>query len=155
MTTVQRIKLLAKQQGRSIAYICKQLGFNSRTYFNDIEKSGREIPTDKLVQIANMLNTSVDYLLGKTDEPSPISNEKAVVPDFAKTAHEKAVIDAYRAQPELQIAVDKLLGVERDGKVYLYTAASSDDKRFDEITEMPTEKWNKIKNAPQTDDDLM
>lgn len=31
------------------------------------------------------------------------------------TPHERALIDAYRVSPELQIAVDKLLGVPREG----------------------------------------
>ena len=149
---LERIQILCDKKSISlnIAFVESGVGKNFKSNFKTSNPS-----IGKLTMLANYFGVSVDYLLGKTDEPSPTSSEKIIVPDFTKTAHEKAVIDAYRAQPELQIAVDKLLGVERDGKVYLYTAASSDDKRFDEITEMPTEEWNKIKNAPQTDDDLM
>ena len=144
---------LCDEKGEKPNPVAKKLNIASGTI--TAWKNGG-VPSGKSLQkIANYFGVSVDYLLGKTDKPSPTSNEKVIVPDFAKTAHEKAVIDAYRAQPELQMAVDKLLGVERDGKVYLYTAASSADKRLDEITEMPVKDWNKIKNAPQTDDDLM
>ena len=150
MTTVQRIKLLAKQQGRSIAYICKQLGFNSRTYFNDIEKSGREIPTDKLVQIANMLNTSVDYLLGKTDEPSPTKATIIELPN-ALSEQEQDLIDAYRAHPEMQAAVDRLLGIE---KITVYVAAQ-DETKFDGNIEITRNKWEQIKNAPDETEPLL
>lgn len=70
MTTVERIKHIAKEQGRSLTYLCKQLGFTSRTYFNDIEKNNRDIPIDKLTQIAAILGVTVDYLLGNSDIPS-------------------------------------------------------------------------------------
>lgn len=150
MTTVQRIKLLAKQQGRSIAYICKQLGFNSRTYFNDIEKSGREIPTDKLVIIANMLNTSVDYLLGKTDEPSPTKATIIELPN-ALSEQEQDLIDAYRAHPEMQAAVDRLLGIE---KITVYVAAQ-DETKFDGNIEITRNKWEQIKNAPDETEPLL
>lgn len=68
MTTVQRIKNLAREQGISMTYLCKKIGLTSRTYFNDIEKHNREIPLDKLSIIASALNTTVGYLRGETDE---------------------------------------------------------------------------------------
>lgn len=68
MTTVQRIKNLAREQGISMTYLCKKIGLTSRTYFNDIEKHNREIPLDKLSIIASALNTTAGYLRGETDE---------------------------------------------------------------------------------------
>ena len=68
--------------------------------------------------------------------------------------HEADVLKAYRNQPEMQPAVDKLLGISEE-YVHLYTAASSKDNRPDEFIIMPKEKWEKIKNTPDTDDSLM
>ena len=73
MTTLQRIKDLAREQGRSMSYLCSKMGV-TRVYFNDIEKHGREIPLDKLTIIASALNTTVDYLLGKEPSHLPPSN---------------------------------------------------------------------------------
>lgn len=70
--TVQRIKQLAKQQGRSLTYLCKVIGLESRSYFNDIEKNNRVIPDDKLQIIADALGTTTDYLIGNTDAPEPL-----------------------------------------------------------------------------------
>ena len=70
--TVQRIKQLAKQQGRSLTYLCKVIGLESRSYFNDIEKNNRVIPDDKLQIIADALETTTDYLIGNTDTPEPL-----------------------------------------------------------------------------------
>ena len=68
--TTQRIRDLAKEQGRSLKYLCDQIGVKSRTYFQDIEKQQREIPADKLEILAATLNTTVEYLGGKTDQKS-------------------------------------------------------------------------------------
>lgn len=66
--TVQRIRALSAEQGRSLKYLCDAIGVKSRTYFHDIEKQHREIPIDKLELIAESLNTTTAYLLGETDE---------------------------------------------------------------------------------------
>ena len=36
------------------------------------ESGYRDIPTDMLISLADFYNTSVDYILGRTDNPSPI-----------------------------------------------------------------------------------
>lgn len=36
------------------------------------ESGYRDIPTDMLISLADYYNTSVDYILGRTDDPSPI-----------------------------------------------------------------------------------
>lgn len=36
-------------------------------YFIDIDKSGRDIPSDKLNEIADILDTTPEYLKGETD----------------------------------------------------------------------------------------
>ena len=60
MSTVERIKKLAKQQGRSLSYLCRELGFSSRTYFTDVERNNRTIPEDKLKILADILGVSVE-----------------------------------------------------------------------------------------------
>lgn len=65
--TTQRIRELAEEQGRSLKYLCDRIGVKSRTYFQDIEKQGRNIPMDKLKIIADALDTTTDYLLGEID----------------------------------------------------------------------------------------
>lgn len=77
--TTKRIRDLAKEQGRSLKYLCDKIGVSSRTYFRDIEKQQREIPPKKLEIIAGALNTTVDYLLGNTDEKLCITSKDQIV----------------------------------------------------------------------------
>ncbi|MBQ8140602.1 MAG: helix-turn-helix transcriptional regulator [Clostridia bacterium] len=154
-TTVSRIKQLAKEQGRSLSYLCRQIGMSSRTYFTDIERSGRTIPADKIKKLARIFDVSADYLLCQTDEKGSYSESGRLT--LSLTGHEIKLINAYRSQPSMQTAVDKLLGLSEsdDEYVSLYVAAHSDDNRQDAFVVMNKDQWKKIENAPETDDPLM
>lgn len=67
--TVEKVRSLAKERGISLSFICKKIGV-AAPYFLDIEKSKREIPDDKLEQIAEVLFTTAEYLRGETDDPT-------------------------------------------------------------------------------------
>lgn len=50
--------------------IAAELGLNVDVY-RRYEKGLREIPVWALLRLADLYQTSVDYLLGRTDDPSP------------------------------------------------------------------------------------
>ena len=80
-------------------------------------KSGRIKSYTKYIHgIADFLDVSVEYLKGETDikEKHFVPTEEMLWNVAVKvlTPHEERVILAYRAQPALQAAVDKLLDVE-------------------------------------------
>lgn len=154
MTVVERIKALAREQGRSQAFLCEKIGMKGRTYFSDIEKHGRDIPGDKLEIIADILGVSCDYLLGKTEDRGTRSDQPtlAITPINDK---ETRLLFAYRTQPEMQSAVDKILGIDRDETILVYTAASSKDNHPPKLESIPKERWEAIINAPETDDELI
>lgn len=67
---IDRIKTLAKMQGKSITYIC-QLIDRPKYYLNDVAKSpDRMISDEDLKTIATNLDTTVAYLKGETDDPN-------------------------------------------------------------------------------------
>ena len=77
-----------------MSYLCKKMGV-ARVYFNDIEKSGREIPSEKLAIIADALDTTVDYLLGNTDK-----KEKPTVKDDGLSEGQRELIEFAKSVPE-------------------------------------------------------
>ena len=117
-------------------------------------KKGREPHIGNLKKIADYFGVPVSALTEDSETvgaiPSPTKNPSPIL-----TPHEAKVITAYRAHPEMQSAVDKLLGVTEDGYVTVYTAASSASNRKHTITKIPQEKWDEIENAPNTDDELL
>ena len=65
MTVFERIKFLAKKHSKTMKQVTIDLGY-SENYFYSL-KSGKQPSAEKLTEIANYFNVSVDYLLGITN----------------------------------------------------------------------------------------
>ena len=66
----KRIRDLREDKDLSQTKIAKFLNM-SQTGYSKYEVVTNDIPTKILIQLANFYNTSVDYLLGITDEIKP------------------------------------------------------------------------------------
>ena len=73
MNTV-RIRQRAKEKGISLSFICDKLNL-TRGYFNGVDKLNSYIPAERLSIIANILDTTPEYLMGETDEKEKQSYE--------------------------------------------------------------------------------
>lgn len=75
MTLFDRIKTISKERGYSIAEVERKAGI-SANYMYQWKKRN---PSPKaLASVADVLNVSVDYLLGKTDDNSTSMKPKQV-----------------------------------------------------------------------------
>ena len=104
MVNIDRIKELAKEKGIKIKFICSQLGL-AETYLSNV-KNGKDRMTDERLQkIADILDTTVEYLTGESDE-----KESSVGITVSLTSEESALIESYRNSPEnVRKAVKALL----------------------------------------------
>lgn len=93
---------LCKEKGMSANGVAKELSIASGTVSE--WKKGRSPQNATLLRIANYFGVSIDYLLGKSETPSPAA--------ISFTAEENAIISALRAQPEMKPAVLRLLGLD-------------------------------------------
>ncbi len=143
-TVVNNIIMLLKQQHRTQKELTEYLGITPNAVTD--WKSGRiKSYTKHLSRIADFFGVSTDCLLGAEGGS-----------DMAELSmHEKALIIAYRTQPEIQTAVDRLLGIEANGYVNVYAAAHSEDEHPDSIIRIRQEQWKRIKEAPETDETLI
>ena len=64
--------------------LAEYLGMPQPQYFR-YEQGLRDIPTDILIQLAKLYNTTTDYLLGLTDDPVPTLLSASVVSDLSVT----------------------------------------------------------------------
>ena len=71
----QRIRDLREDLDLSQAQIAKALNCSQQAYSN-YELGQRDIPTAVLIRLAGFHRTSIDYLLGRTDEPAPYPPSK-------------------------------------------------------------------------------
>lgn len=65
--TAKLIKELCDTHGISVNKMLTESGAGARTYYNIL--AGSHPSTDKVSKIADYFNVSVDYLLGRTDNP--------------------------------------------------------------------------------------
>lgn len=100
---------------------CKKYGVKLNK--NDLSQyiSGKVEPgQNKLYILGLALNVSEVWLMGyevpmnKSSVDTNGSPTESIIPTLSLTAHETNVITAYREKPEMQPAVDKLLGVEQE-----------------------------------------
>ncbi|WP_415340909.1 helix-turn-helix domain-containing protein [Enterococcus faecium] len=69
MTVFERIKFLAKKHSKTMKQVTIDLGY-SENYFYSL-KSGKQPSAEKLQEIADYFNVSVDYLLGREERETP------------------------------------------------------------------------------------
>ena len=72
----QRIQDLRIDSDLSQKQLSEILHISQRSY-SHYETGSRNIPIEMLIRLANYYNTSIDYLVGRTDNKEPIKPLKA------------------------------------------------------------------------------
>jgi len=85
----ERLRELRQQRGYSQEYLAQQVDVRNQQIWR--YENGSQVASSEVVaKIAQVLNTSADYLLGLSDDPSPQSARGILSPE------EEAVIAAWR-----------------------------------------------------------
>ena len=66
----KRLRDMREDHDLTQAALAEQLKMHPIQY-GRYERGTRDIPTDILIKLAKLYNTSTDYLLGLTDDPAP------------------------------------------------------------------------------------
>ena len=72
---VPRLQDLREDHDLTQTQVAKLLNM-SQTGYSKYETGENDVPTQVLLQLADYYHTSVDYLLGRTDEPRPYPSRK-------------------------------------------------------------------------------
>ena len=104
MTVGDRVKLRRQQLHLSAEDIAKVIGKDRSTVYRYESHDIEDLPVSIIKPLAEALKTSPAYLMGWEINSETI--------DMSLTSHEKKVVTAYRNKPDMQPAVDKLLGIE-------------------------------------------
>lgn len=103
---------------------------------------------DKIASLAKVLKINPVSLI--TGEMIMHTEEK----EFTITIHEKKVITAYRQQPTLQEAVDRLLGVADNEMIAVPIAARSSNNKPVEIAYISKEQLEKLNENNSVKDEV-
>ena len=71
----KRIKDLREDHDKLQKDIAKLLGI-SQQYYSEYEKGKRTIPIQHLITLAKFYDTSIDYIVGLSDDKSNLKNKK-------------------------------------------------------------------------------
>ena len=116
------LESLMKERKLNKNSLAKESGIPYTTIDGFYKKGCDNIKLSTLTRLASFFGVSLDYLVN--GEITNISS------------HERDVIHAYRANPSMQVAVDKLLGLPDDGPTVgediASTVASAVEKKFRE-----------------------
>ena len=138
------VKLCALR-GLSPNKVAKELHIASGTVSE--WKKGRTPQNATLKKIADYFGVSIEYLKGETDEKGPSEKTQATIPPCLNE-EEVTVVEAYRAQPELQTAVKRVLGLDDDT---MYIAAETKEKHNytkNKVGKIDSELSDKLYKAP-------
>lgn len=96
----KRIEILRKEKNISQDELAKKVGYKTRSSINKIEKGETSAPQFKIVKIAEVLETTPDYIMGwKTN--------------IAFSEEEKKIILAYRkAKEKSKSIIKQILDIE-------------------------------------------
>ncbi|MDT6953534.1 helix-turn-helix domain-containing protein [Companilactobacillus alimentarius] len=79
MTVFERTKNMAKKRGISLQETAAKAGLGLNSIYGWKKK---EPSIGRLAKVADVLHVSVDYLLGKTDDPEPAQKNKPTEVDI-------------------------------------------------------------------------
>lgn len=97
MTVGERIKARRKEIGISADLLADRIGVSRSTIFRYENGSIEKLPLPSLDPIARALFTSVQYLMGWTDDPSPAI---APAPSLDLPSDESELLGLYRSVTE-------------------------------------------------------
>lgn len=141
------LKNLRTKSGLTAEEVGNLIGKSGKTV-NGWENGRSQPDAELLLQLCDIykVNNILDTFIENRQSIKPL-----VVKDTILTTHEKEVITAYRAKPEMQQAVDRLLGVEESKVVGQVFRAACNGKNPEYIT-LTDEQRKKLEEAPSTDE---
>ena len=150
-TFKERFKELKESRGLTYQQLADFLGLKQRTV-QGYSAGTIDPPSSTLLKLADYFNVSTDYLLGR-EEPKEKAQEKTV-PQL--TSDEIRLLKAFRDNPDMKLAVFRLLGISNPDEVLVYRAARSLNHKAPTIEKMSSADIEKLRNAHTvtSDEDL-
>lgn len=136
---LNRLAELRKEKNLSMKETAVRLHLPYTTYVS-YEKGDREPNSEVLIKLADFYNTTVDFILGVSK--STQNN------DLKLSNHEKKLVVSYREHPEMQLSVDRLLGIEEEKVHIIPIAARNGNNKPLKLTDSELETLKNLPDVP-------
>ncbi|NCC15664.1 MAG: XRE family transcriptional regulator [Clostridia bacterium] len=125
MDVGQRMRECRIKKGLTVDELAEKLSKNRATVYRYENGDIENLPITILEPIANALGTTPSFLMGWAENSAPLTQTQERT-DFVEakeaylpTEQELAVLKAYRSQPNMQPAVDRILGISSKHSIRL------------------------------------
>lgn len=115
MVNTTKIKCLAKEKGIKIGYICEQLGL-AHTYLSDVAKGKNTMSDERIHKIAQILNTTYEYLTDQTEDPYPNYTANAYISAQERLIHAVMERSAKLTEAEINTLINVMEQPDDDFK---------------------------------------
>lgn len=140
---LDKLKEMKKRSGKTSKQIADETGVPKSTIDKLFAGQTKEPYVSSTKLIVNCLGYTLDDLFCRNN-----------INRFEFNEHEQDLVIAYRQKPEMQPAVDKLLGIDNTETVRVLRAARSNDNRHIGYIEISKEKLELLENAPSVEDEV-
>lgn len=118
MTIGDRVKLLREQKGMTQEDLAQKLGYKNKSSVTHIEK-GRDIPRSMVVKLADILETTPQYLMGWDEHPTFPPNRlhahgATLKPTIRKIAPDEIKDDLKQNEVLKEMSTEELLALLDD-----------------------------------------
>ena len=137
--TLKRLRLQSGLTADEVGQLINKSGKTVNAWENNRGQPDAEILI-RLCDIYNVDNILKEFQRDKSE-------------DLLLNKHEKKVIVSYRNKPEMQPAVDKLLGIENEELVSLPSVARSETNRASSMLHISKDKLEDIRNAENVENE--
>lgn len=137
------LKRLRTESGLTADEVGEKVGKSGKTV-NGWENARSQPDAEILLQLCDIYNVK-DIMYEFRELKNDIAQD-----NFSLSAHEKTVVIAYRSKPEMQPAVDKLLGIDAKVSTEIIKIAARNGS-FTETT-ITSDDIEGINNLPDVDD---
>ncbi|GMA49373.1 hypothetical protein GCM10025857_07300 [Alicyclobacillus contaminans] len=104
----ERLKFLREQRGWTQEDLAQRLGV-SRDAIAGYEARGKTPRSEKLIMIARLFDTSIDYLFGLTDDPTPPKRNNSERNETCNTKEEESIMKGnHDHKDQVDIPVQRL-----------------------------------------------
>lgn len=124
------------------------------TTYVSYEKNEREPNSEALIMLADFFDCSIDFLIGRSKQVKMLTLDEQQF-NLSLSPHEQQLVSTYRKKPEMQPAIDKILGIDNETIEVLTAARSSNNEPIGSKT-ITKEQLENLRNAPsvENEDDL-
>lgn len=115
MDISRKIRELRAKQDLTLEAVGAYVGVSKATVQRWESGDIKNMRRDKIAKLAEVLGTTPGELVGWTDSPE---EEPVELPSWAMrvSPHERTLLEAYRANPAMQPAVNRLLNIPDEAK---------------------------------------